>query len=154
MSNNVKDYIVLDGNNATYSSPYLYWNIPTSYFKNWQRDDDILIRLNSIQFTFDTGITTNNYQGMAIIETNIVGENYSNSSNKNILGLQSGLYDTQYITPYYNIRNPVQIRTNRFNRIGIAINYNNTNAYANLETDKNLFIAILQIDYLNPNKLD
>ena len=81
------DYIVLDGNNATWDgSADAEWQIPSYYFKNLKKDQQIKLTLERSIFT-DTDLISDPIIKCCEVVTDLVLKNQSNTNSRNTLDI-------------------------------------------------------------------
>ena len=151
-----KDYIVLNGADATYTNSRLQWNLaPNTYFKNLAQDghEDIYMKLKSINFTVEG--TADSVAHSAMIDTNLKFQNMEQTSNNAVLGcvgidIKQDSATDYYITPT-NQLNGIELKTSKFNTIQVGVKYQNAYLDFSLNGLQSWFTAVLEIEYRDNN---
>ena len=151
----MKDYIVLNGADATYKNSRLEWNLsPNTYFSNMPQDGniDVYMKLKGIRFRIPT-LDDNAVDGTCLIDTNIGISNLHPTSGANTFAivetyLKTETGGTQYVNPA-QIQADINLKVSKFNSIQIGVYYED--AYLNVGTNKDNFNAILELSYVDNN---
>jgi hypothetical protein len=144
-----KDYIVLNGADATYTNSRLQWNIAPHFFPNLAQDghEDLYMKLNSITFVADGD--ADSVASSAVIDTNINFQNMTGTSAKTILGIvgcdiRQDSADAYYVSST-NVLSATSLKISKFNKIQVGILHQTV--YLDLSVLKDYFHAVLEIEY-------
>lgn len=149
----MKEYIVLNGSDATYTNNRLSWNLaPNTYFTHMPQDGnvDIYMRLKGIRFTIAT-VDDDAVDGTCLIDTNLGIPNLHSTDNVSKIAivetfLKSANGGTQYVSPA-QIQSDISLKVSKFNTIALGVYYEE--AYLNLSVNKENFNAIFEISYVD-----
>jgi hypothetical protein len=150
-----KDYIVLNGADATYTNSRLQWNIAPHFFPNLAQDghEDIYMTLKSITYIADGDADSVAFS--SIIDTNLKFSNMNTTSNSSILGI-AGCSVRQDSGANYLVSNTTELSANtlkisKFNTIQIGVIYQNGYFDFSVNDMSDYFMAVLEIEYRDNN---
>ena len=142
------DYIVLDGNNATWDgSKYAEWQIPSYYFKNLKKDQQIKLTLERSIFT-DTDLISDPIIKCCEIVTDLVLKNQSSTNNRNVLDIYDLDCDTtnNVVVPINHSGMKPTYLVDKFNSIKIGVLHED-DTFLNLNSDLVDIRFILKLEY-------
>lgn len=150
----MKDYIVLNGTDASVEGNYLAWNIPPDYFKHWEHNDDVYIKLSGCTFIGpSTSAGSSLTLSQAVIEGDTIStQNQTNTAGKTLFAIQPVTFqgDENGGTVFANNapHSAPQYKTDRFQKIRLGVNNFDLEGLMVISDYKSLFVAVFEIEYV------
>lgn len=141
-----KDYIVLNGVDATMVGDVAQWNLGPHYFRNWMHNDRLVVSLVSCGFVAQT--VADSASVMARVICNINSGNITSTSNTSLLGVVEAIGDTVGGQNYLSggeVQGKIGLECERFHFISCLIQIGNT--VLDVSTDSSSLLFVLEVEY-------
>jgi len=143
-----KDYIVLRGPDASMTGNIASWNLGPYYFRNWQHNDRLVVKLVGCSFIADLGASESSSAVVEVV-SNLNSNNVASTGSDSLLGLVEASPDEIGAGNYWlsggEVQGQLGLECERFNQINVWLVFGGN--IMDVSGNSSKLIFVLEIEY-------